>query len=53
VFNVAFANQHDSGIGIDALMDALLEAECLRAINAVGLDAHVGFLHKMNPNKNI
>jgi CRISPR-associated protein Cas1 len=30
----------------------LLEAECLRAINTVGLDAHVGFLHEMNPSKN-
>lgn len=25
----------------------LLEAECLRAINVSGLDAHVGFLHEM------
>ncbi|MEL4305252.1 CRISPR-associated endonuclease Cas1 [Methanococcoides sp. LMO-2] len=31
---------------------ALLEAECLRAINSVGLDPHVGFLHEMNPSKN-
>nr|WP_268765992.1 CRISPR-associated endonuclease Cas1 [Methanohalophilus halophilus] len=31
---------------------ALLEAECLRAINSVGLDAHVGFLHEMNSSKN-
>ncbi|WP_445475709.1 CRISPR-associated endonuclease Cas1 [Methanococcoides methylutens] len=30
---------------------ALLEAECLRAINSVGLDAHVGFLHEMNQSK--
>ncbi|WP_135604826.1 CRISPR-associated endonuclease Cas1 [Methanococcoides sp. NM1] len=30
---------------------ALLESECLRAINSVGLDAHVGFLHEMNPSK--
>ncbi|WP_406662544.1 CRISPR-associated endonuclease Cas1 [Methanolobus sp. ZRKC3] len=30
----------------------MLEAECLRAINTVGLDAHVGFLHEMNPSKN-
>lgn len=30
----------------------LQEAECLSAINAVGLDAHVGFLHEMNPSKN-
>ncbi|MDO8872428.1 MAG: CRISPR-associated endonuclease Cas1 [Methanoregula sp.] len=29
----------------------LLEAECLRAINASGLDAHVGFLHEMAPGK--
>jgi CRISP-associated protein Cas1 len=25
---------------------SLLEAECLRAINSVGLDAHIGFLHE-------
>ena len=31
---------------------ALLEAECLRVINSVGLDLHVGFLHEMNPSKN-
>jgi CRISPR-associated protein Cas1 len=31
---------------------ALLESECLRTINSVGLDAHVGFLHEMNPSKN-
>lgn len=31
---------------------ALLEAECLRAINSVGLDAHVGFLHEMQSGKN-
>jgi len=31
---------------------ALLEAECLRAINSVGLDPHVGFLHEMNSSKN-
>lgn len=31
---------------------ALLEAECLRAINSVGLDAHVGFLHEMQKGKN-
>ncbi|WP_292464318.1 CRISPR-associated endonuclease Cas1 [Methanolobus sp.] len=31
---------------------ALLEAEGLRAINAVGLDPHVGFLHEMTPSKN-
>lgn len=30
---------------------SLLEAECLRAINSVGLDAHVGFLHEMQPGK--
>ncbi|WP_340820832.1 CRISPR-associated endonuclease Cas1 [Methanolobus sp. WCC4] len=30
-------------------MYALLEAECLRAFNIAGLDAHVGFLHEMNP----
>jgi CRISP-associated protein Cas1 len=31
---------------------ALLEAECLRVINSVGLDPHVGFLHEMTPSKN-
>lgn len=31
---------------------SLLEAECLRAINSVGLNPHVGFLHEMNPRKN-
>lgn len=31
---------------------ALLEAECLSAINAVGLDPHVGFLHEMSTSKN-
>jgi CRISPR-associated protein Cas1 len=31
---------------------ALLESECLRAINSVGLDTHVGFLHEMTPSKN-
>jgi CRISPR-associated protein Cas1 len=31
---------------------ALLEAECLRAINTAGLDAHVGFLHEMASGKN-
>lgn len=30
---------------------ALLESECLRVINSVGLDSHVGFLHEMNPGK--
>lgn len=31
---------------------ALLEAECLRAINTVKLDPDIGFLHEMNPSKN-
>lgn len=31
---------------------ALLEAECMRAINAVGMDVHVGFLHEMATGKN-
>lgn len=31
---------------------ALLEAECLRAINSSGLDAHIGFLHEMHNGKN-
>ncbi|AGB03031.1 CRISPR-associated endonuclease Cas1 [Methanoregula formicica] len=31
---------------------SLLEAECLRAINSVGLDAHVGYLHEMAIGKN-
>src|SRR5208283_5240032 len=30
---------------------SLLEAECLRAINSVGLDTHVGFLHEMQAGK--
>ncbi|MDG6244851.1 MAG: CRISPR-associated endonuclease Cas1, partial [Methanolobus sp.] len=30
---------------------SLLESECLRVINSVGLDSHVGFLHEMNPSK--
>ena len=30
---------------------APLEAECLRVINSVELDAHVGFLHEMQPGK--
>lgn len=29
----------------------LFEAECLRAINSVGLDAHIGFLHEMSIGK--
>jgi CRISPR-associated protein Cas1 len=31
---------------------SLLESKCLRAINSVGLDAPVGFLHEMTPSKN-
>jgi CRISPR-associated protein Cas1 len=31
---------------------AILEAECLKAINSSGLDVHVGFLHEMNQSKN-
>lgn len=31
---------------------AILESECLRAINASGLDVHVGFLHEMTIGKN-
>lgn len=31
---------------------AILEAECLRAINAVGLDRHVGFIHEKTIGKN-
>ncbi|HDQ07304.1 MAG TPA: CRISPR-associated endonuclease Cas1 [Methanoculleus sp.] len=30
---------------------SLLEAECLRNINSVGLDSHVGFLHEMQTGK--
>lgn len=30
---------------------SLLESECLRIINSVGLDSRVGFLHEMNPSK--
>ncbi|UGV39822.1 CRISPR-associated endonuclease Cas1 [Methanococcoides orientis] len=52
-------NQSGRAIGagdmVNAMLNygyALLEAECLRAINSVGLDPHVGFLHEMNPSKN-
>jgi len=52
-------NQSGRAIGagdmVNAMLNygyALLEAECLRAINSVGLDPHVGFLHEMNPRKN-
>jgi CRISPR-associated protein Cas1 len=31
---------------------SLLEAECMRTINAVGMDVHVGFLHEMASGKN-
>lgn len=31
---------------------SLLEAECLRAINSTGLDAHIGFLHEQCMGKN-
>lgn len=31
---------------------ALLEAECMRAINSAGLDVHVGFLHEKRIGKN-
>lgn len=31
---------------------ALLECDCLKAINSAGLDVHVGFLHEKNLGKN-
>ncbi|MCM2466679.1 CRISPR-associated endonuclease Cas1 [Methanoculleus oceani] len=31
---------------------SLLEVECLRVINSVGLGAHVGYLHEMQAGKN-
>ena len=31
---------------------AILESECLRAINSAGLDVHVGFMHEMCIGKN-
>jgi len=31
---------------------AILEAECMRAINSTGLDVHVGFLHEMGAGRN-
>lgn len=31
---------------------AILESQCLKAINAVGLDSHVGFLHEVITGKN-
>ncbi|NPE30675.1 CRISPR-associated endonuclease Cas1 [Methanococcoides sp. SA1] len=44
----------NSGDKVNVMLNygfALLESECLRTINSVGLDAHVGFLHEMNPSK--
>ncbi|ABE51535.1 CRISPR-associated endonuclease Cas1 [Methanococcoides burtonii] len=49
------ARASNSGDKVNVMLNygyALLESECLRAINSVGLDAHVGFLHEMNPSKN-
>jgi len=53
------SDQYRGAIGagdmVNAMLNygyALLEAECLRAINAVGLDPHVGFLHEMTTSKN-
>ncbi|ABE51555.1 CRISPR-associated endonuclease Cas1 [Methanococcoides burtonii] len=49
------ARASNSGDKINVMFNygyALLESECMRAINSVGLDAHVGFLHEMNPSKN-
>jgi CRISPR-associated protein Cas1 len=43
-----------AGDKVNAMLNygySLLESECLRAINTTGLDAHVGFLHEMNPSK--
>ncbi len=50
-----YRRQTGAGDKVNVMLNygyALLEAECLRAINTVGLDAHVGFLHEMNPSKN-
>jgi CRISPR-associated protein Cas1 len=30
---------------------SILESQCWKALNSVGLDPHVGFLHEMNPSK--
>lgn len=46
---------HKAGDQINCMFNygyAILEAECLRAINSAGLDAHIGFLHKMTIGKN-
>ncbi|NPE29829.1 CRISPR-associated endonuclease Cas1 [Methanococcoides sp. SA1] len=50
-----YRRANGSGDKVNVMLNygyALLESECLRAINSVGLDAHVGFLHEMNPSKN-
>lgn len=46
---------HGAGDQINCMFNygyAILEAECLRAINSAGLDAHIGFLHEMKIGKN-
>lgn len=30
---------------------SILESQCWKALNSVGLDPHVGFMHEMNPSK--
>jgi hypothetical protein len=56
IFYLSFKNtifsRFDSKLDRDAGILESFEAECLRAINAFGLDAHIGFLHEMNPSKN-
>ncbi|SES68156.1 CRISPR-associated protein, Cas1 family [Methanococcoides vulcani] len=49
-----FRRANGAGDQVNVMLNygyALLESECLRAINSVGLDAHVGFLHEMNQSK--
>lgn len=44
-----------AGDAVNCLLNygyAILEAECLRAINTAGLDAHIGFLHEKRMGKN-
>ena len=56
-FNTREYQQRPWGAGdmINCMLNygyAILEAECLKAINSSGLDVHVGFLHEMNQSKN-
>lgn len=55
-FNSRKTIEHPKGASdqVNAMLNygyALLEAECKKAINSVGLDVHVGFLHEMTNGK--